>query len=92
MLAASRHRLARRSYDMTSEDESLVEQVASAFRHRDPFGRILESPAFADLDAEGRERAYEVALEQRRLEAALEPQGLSTTAKLVLARIAAVRA
>lgn len=72
---------------MTPEDESLVEAVASAFRSRDAFGRILESPAFADLDAAGRQHAFDVTVQQRQLEAALHPLGLTTTAGQVLKRI-----
>jgi hypothetical protein len=74
---------------VSPEDESLIEAVASAFRNRDAFGRIVESPAFADLDTEGRQHAYAVTVEQRALEAALDPDGLTTTAKHVLARIRA---
>ena len=39
----------------------------------------------------GRREAFEVATELRVLEAALDPEGLSTTARAVLARIRAAR-
>jgi hypothetical protein len=68
-------------------DELLIEQVASAFRSRDPFGRIQEHPAFADLAPDGREAAYALASELRRIEAALHPEGLSSTGQHVLALI-----
>lgn len=72
---------------MTTDDEPLIERVASAYRGRDGFGRIQESPAFADLDEPARELAYAAAVQLRSLEAALDPDGLSTTGKLVLERI-----
>ncbi len=69
--------------------ETLVEQVASAFRARDVHGRVIAHPAWHDLDDAGREEAFEVAQRVRRMEAALDPEGLSTTTKAVLARIRA---
>jgi hypothetical protein len=67
--------------------ETLVEQAAGAFRGRDPAGRILAHPAFYDLDDAGREEAFALAERLRALEAALDQDGLSTTARAVLARI-----
>ena len=64
-----------------NEDE-LIEQVAGAYRPRDGYHK-----AWHDLDAEARRRAYELALSSRSLEAALDNEGLSTTARAVLARI-----
>jgi hypothetical protein len=69
------------------EDEALVESVVSAHRERDPFGVIRASPAFYDLSAEDRVRAFDEAMRARRMEAALDPEGLSTTAKAILARL-----
>ena len=66
------------------ERERLVEQVASAHRPMDHRGRVQSSPAFADLDDDGRREAYETAATLRALEAALDPEGLSTTARAVL--------
>jgi hypothetical protein len=75
---------------MTDDRESLIEQAASAFRDRDPRdGRIRPHPAWLDLDEAGRQEAFDVATGQRALEAALDPAGLSTTARAVLARIRA---
>ena len=68
--------------------ESLVEQVLSAHRERDPRGGIKPSPAFFDLDEEGRIEAFDAAIEARALEAALDPNAHSTTVKAVLAAIA----
>jgi hypothetical protein len=67
--------------------ETLIEQAASAFRARDVHGRVRSHPAWHDLDEAGRLEAFEVARRARRLEAALDPAGLSTTARAVLARI-----
>ena len=68
------------------DDDELIEQVAGAYR---PPGRgeLRYHPAWHDLDDAGRARAFDRALESRELEAALDPEGLSTTARAVLARI-----
>jgi hypothetical protein len=68
-----------------NEDE-LIEEVAGAWR---PESRdeLRYHPAWYDLDAAGRTRAYDLARAVRPLEAALDPDGLSTTARAVLARI-----
>jgi hypothetical protein len=65
----------------------LIEQVIGAFRARDVDGRIQASPAWHDLAADEREAAFEATVQQRQLEAALDPEGLSSTARAVLARI-----
>ncbi len=70
-----------------AERDALIEAVLSAYRARDPHGEIRPSAAFFDLDADGRARSFDAALEARAMEAALDPQGLSTTARAVLARI-----
>jgi hypothetical protein len=69
------------------EVEILIEAATTAWRPRSPSGRIRSHPAWADLDPAGRIAVYEAARELRRLEAARDPQGLSTTAKAVLARL-----
>lgn len=74
---------------MTDEDQDLlVEQVASA--HRPP-ARAHEPlryhPAWHDLSEPARVRAYERGRALRTLEAALDPDGLSTAARAILARI-----
>lgn len=74
-----------------AEREALIEAVVTAHRPRDPHGEIRPSAAFFDLDEEGRRAAFDAALEARAMEAALDPQGLSTTARAVLARIRGVR-
>jgi hypothetical protein len=67
----------------------LIEQAAGAFRGRDAHGNVLAHPAFHDLDAPGREEAFALAERLRPVEAALDPEGLSSTARAVLARIRA---
>ena len=73
----------------TPDDEALIEAAAGAWRARDPRGRTGFHPAWWDLDEAGRRAAFEVARQSRALEAALDPAGLSTTGKAVLARIRA---
>ncbi len=66
------------------EQDRLIEEVVSAHRERDPRGGLKPSPAFYDLDEEDRTRAFERALAQRALEAALDPAGQSSAVKRVL--------
>jgi hypothetical protein len=72
---------------MTREEEDLlVEQVASA--HRPPsLDELRYHPAWHDLSEAARVRAFDLARAMRPLEAALDRDGLSTTARAVLARI-----
>ena len=67
-------------------DDDLIEQVAGAYRPpvRD---ELRYHPAWHDLDDAGRRRAYELGRALRELESGLDPDGLSTTARAVLARI-----
>ena len=69
-----------------TEREALVESATTAWR---PAGTdaVRPHPAWADLDPAGRLEVYEAARLQRRLEAALDAEGLSTTSRRVLARI-----
>ena len=72
---------------MTPEQEQLlVEQVAGAYRPASG-DQVQYHKAWHDLDAAGRRRACELAEALRPLEAALDPEGLSTTARAVLERI-----
>lgn len=74
---------------MTNRDrEVLIEEATSAWRPRTPDGQILEHPAWADLDAAARRTAFEEGLVLRVLEAALDPDGYSTTVRAVRAAIA----
>ena len=69
------------------QEDRLVEQVAGAYR---PAGdtELHYHKAWHDLDDAARTRAFDLASALRPLEAALDPEGLSTTARAVLARIA----
>ncbi len=72
---------------MTPEEEAaLVEQVAGAYRPR-AREELRYHPAWHDLGEAERVRAYEIARALRKVEAALDVDGLSTTAHAVLARI-----
>jgi hypothetical protein len=68
-------------------DQPLIEAVTSAFRREDAGGGVRFHPAWYDLDAAGRREAFDAVARARRLEAALDPAGLSTTGRAVLARI-----
>lgn len=70
-----------------NDRETLVEEAAGAYRARDAQGNVLAHPAWHDLDDAGREEAFDLAARLRALEAALDAEGLSTTARAVLARI-----
>ncbi len=73
---------------MTPNDrETLVERVASAWRPRRAEGGVGSHPAWHDLDSAGRVEAFEAARLSRLLEAALDPGGLSSTARAVLERV-----
>lgn len=73
---------------MRIDDRDLLIEVATgAFRERDTFGRIAPSPAWLDLAPEDREAAFEHQIVARRLEQALDPEGLSTAARAVLRRV-----
>lgn len=69
-----------------TERERLIEEATSAWRPRGA-GEVRPHPAWADLDAGGRREVFEVARLLRRLESALDAEGLSSTARAVLARI-----
>jgi hypothetical protein len=70
--------------DMTErERQVLIEAATSAWRPRDPDGALRAHPARHDLNQNDR---VEVALETR-VEAALDPEGLSSTGQAVLSRI-----
>ena len=69
-----------------SADDLLIEAATTAHRARDLAGVIQPHPAWADLTPEGRRRLHQAQLFWRDLERALDPDGLSTTARAVLAR------
>jgi hypothetical protein len=69
------------------EREALVAAVTSAHRERGPHGELRAHRAFYDLDEAGRVEAFEETLRVRSIEAAADPEGLSSTARALLARI-----
>jgi len=71
-----------------AEREALIQAVTSAWRPQGSDGSIRPLSSWYDLDAAARIDAFEATLEMRRLEAAADPDGLSTTARAVLGRIA----
>ena len=77
----------------TPDHDDLLEQVTGAWRPIDVrTGGVRAHPAFYDLDDTGRQQAHRATSELRSMEAALDPDGLSTTARAVLARIREGRA
>ena len=76
---------------MTPEERArLIEASTTAWRPR-LVGRIDVHPAWFDLDEAARKEAFEETSILRKMEAALDPEGLSTTGHAVLARIRQVR-
>lgn len=69
-----------------TDEEILIEEVAGAHR---PASRdaLRYHPAWHDLGDDARRRAFDLARALRKVEAAADPEGLSTTARAVLARI-----
>lgn len=65
----------------------LIEQAASAFRERNAWGRIVPAPAWWDLPPEARESVFQLQIESRIVERALQPDGRSTTVRAVLERL-----
>lgn len=70
-----------------SARDGLIEAAATAWRARDASGAIRPNGAWLDLDPEGRREAHDAAAQSRILEAAIHANGLSTTARSVLARL-----
>lgn len=72
---------------MNDDRELLIEAAVTAHRRADPSGELPFHPAFHDLDAAGREALFAATAWQRRLEAALARDGLTSTARAVLRRV-----
>lgn len=72
---------------MSPEEEALIEAACTAWRPASRDGQLRYHPAWHDLDAQGRREVFERTLQSRVIEEALDPQGLSTTAKAVLSRL-----
>jgi hypothetical protein len=69
------------------DEEALIESVTTAHRPPNAAGALQFHPGWWDLDAAGRRAAFLATASSRALEAALDPEGLSSTARAVLARI-----
>jgi hypothetical protein len=69
------------------EREALIEAVVSAWRPSSATGELRGHPAWYDLDEAGRSEAFRQTKLARRLEAAIDPEGVSTTVRAVLRRI-----
>jgi hypothetical protein len=69
------------------EPQELIEELLSAHRERGARGEIRVAPAFYDLSPEARADAFQLTVVQRALEAAQDPEGLSSTARALLARL-----
>ena len=67
--------------------EELLEAAATAYRERDLDGRIQPPPAWWDLSPQDREALFDLQLQHRLLERALDPDGLSSTARAILSRL-----
>ena len=72
---------------MTREEELLLEQVTSAHRERHADGTIRSHPAWHDLGDDARREAFEATTTLRQIEAALDPEGMSSTVRALLTRI-----
>lgn len=73
---------------MTDEHrDELIERVVGAYRSRSPDGSLRAHPAWHDLDEAGRAEAHARTTAARRLEAALDPDGHTSTTRAVLAII-----
>ena len=73
---------------MTDDSRDLlIEKASSAFRERNAAGRILPSPSWYDLAPADRESLFDLQLESRLIEHALDAKGLSTTVQAVLSRL-----
>ena len=70
---------------MNDDRERLLEEVTTAWRAGGDTG--LTYPAWHDLDEEGRREAFERTALLRALEAALDPDDLSSTGRHVMALI-----
>lgn len=68
------------------ERDALIEATLTAFRERNASGRVLPSPAWADLSPADREAAFDAQTAARRLEASHDPRGWNATVHAILGR------
>ena len=72
---------------MNRSTRDLIEEALGAWRPRDRSGAAQGHPAWFDLEPADRARVYEETVRLRALEAALDPEGLSSTGHAVMNRI-----
>lgn len=69
-------------------EDALVEEAAGAWRPREARdGRVRAHPAWLDLGAEARVRAFAEGERMRRMEALIDADGLSATGRAVMERV-----
>jgi len=78
------------SHGRPGEGDRLIEAAAGAFRARDAWGNVIPSPDWADLSPAAREAVFELQMESRAIEAALDPDGIDTTGRAILKRVEGV--
>lgn len=71
--------------------DALIEACVSAHRTTDVAGRLVPPPEWHDLSPEHLDEVYARQRLQRGLERASSPDGLTATARAVLARIGELR-
>jgi hypothetical protein len=70
-----------------AERDALISALTSAHRDRTPHGEVRFAREFYDLDDAGRTEAFEATRVLRVIDAALSPDGTTSTSRAVLARI-----
>lgn len=69
------------------ERDLLIEAALTPERGQHADDTVRFHPAFHDLDATGREQLFEALQQQRALESAASPDGLTATSRSVLRRL-----
>lgn len=69
------------------ETDILLEAATTAHRERDLEGRLVPPPAWWDLAPEALDELFRRQVLAREVERALDPEGLSGTARAVMGRI-----
>ncbi len=72
---------------MNDDRQRLIEEALTAWRPTAMDGRVRGHPAWHDLDPADRVAVHHAAEQLRQMEAALDPDGLSTTGRAVLDRV-----
>jgi hypothetical protein len=72
---------------VSPDDELLIEAACTARGDVALDGKLRAHPAWHDLGEDARSTAHDVASASRVLEAAMDPEGLSSTVRAVVRRI-----